>query len=1149
MTEIYRFGKTSRMIVVLTSLSVVALSFAGCRGHQMRVEDPLFVALPTDRTQITFSNDLGYAYEFNIYRYRNFYNGGGVALGDVNNDGLLDIYFTGNQVDNRLYLNEGGFRFRDVTEAAGVAGARAWSTGVSMADVNGDGWLDIYVCNAGIVDGDDKKNELYVNQGDGTFSEMAESYGLADAGLSVHGVFLDYDRDGDLDLYQVNNSYRNIGSFDLRENTRHIRHQAGGDRLYRNPLISAGKTLSPGDIPYFEDVSEQAGIYGSEIGFGLGASVGDVNRDGWPDVYISNDFFERDYLYLNNQDGTFDEVLEKGILSVSAAAMGADMADLNGDGYPEIFVTDMLPKPNARVKTVTSFDSWERYQNYISDDYYHQFTRNTLHMNRGAGADDRPGLRIVPAHFSEVGRMAGVEASDWSWGALIADFDLDGYRDLFVANGIYQDLTNADYLVEIRDESTMDRLIGENYVDFETLIAMIPSVPISNYMFAGKEGVKFSDETDSWGLAEPGFSNGSAYGDLDNDGDLDLVINNVNMEAFVYRNEAVDRYPERRWLQVELQGPYANTRAVGAQVTAWAGGRQWYLEQQPIRGFQSTVDPVLHFGFGEHLANGRLDSLVIQWPDGSLRAITGVEVNQRLSVTHSVGERRDVSPRLDRSFQTSSSPSLEPVDPATLGLDWRHTENEFSDFDRQPLLFHMRSTEGPAVCVGDPNGDGRQDIYLGGAKDRPGALFMQIDGGLFERSSQPVLQNDTIAEDTDCLWFDADGDGDEDLYVASGGSEYSSSSSALRDRLYFNDGSARLNRSDQLLIAATAGFEPTGAVAAADFDADGDQDLFVGARMLPFAVGMPADGHLLVNDGAGRFSEATDERAPELRNLGMITDARWVDVDGDSDLDLSVAGEWMPLSIFENRDGTLVKKSNAGFEATSGWWNALAWADLDSDGDQDFIGANHGLNSRFRASPDAPVEVWVDDFDRNGSVEQVIGIYENGQVYPLLLRHDLIDQIPSLERAFPTYASYAGKTIQDIFPEELLNGAVHHSVVELRSVVGWNDGEGHFRVQPLPDEAQLAPMYGIWIADINEDGRKEILMGGNLYEAKPEQGRYDASYGAALAVDGEKIAPLGFSESGFWVTGPIRKIVELELAGRRLLLVARNNDSLKVYGL
>lgn len=1160
---------SSFAVLVGTCVLAGTALLSGCSGRDDAAES-LFELVDPSQTKIDFVNSLGYAYEFNIYRYRNFYNGGGVAIGDVNNDGWKDIYFAGNQTPNRLYLNNGDFTFTDISDRAGVMGTRAWSTGVSMADVNGDGWLDIYVCNSGIVEGDDRKNELFINNGDNTFTERAEEYGIADAGLSIVGSFFDYDGDGDLDLYLVNNSYRNIGSFNIQDNTRHIRHPAGGDKLYRNDLVAASGGAdgsSARSTPGFTDVSAEAGIYGSEIGFGLGVSVGDVNRDGWPDMYVSNDFFERDYLYVNNQDGTFDEVLEDRMSSVSAAAMGADMADLNGDGYPEIFVTDMLPMDEYRIKTVTSFDSWERYQDYLSDDYYHQFTRNTLQLNRGAAVpvEHVSAGTVPPVHFSEIGRLSGVEASDWSWGAMIADYDLDGERDLFVANGIYQDLTNADYLVEIRDEKTMSRLIKGNHVDFKQLIDMIPSNPIANHIFAGGPDLQFTDVTEAWGLSEPGFSNGSSYGDLDNDGDLDLVVNNVNMEAFVYRNRARELAPDQAWLQVDLAGPFPNRFAIGAQLTAWSGGRQWYTEQQPVRGFQSSVDHTLHLAFGSQVSSGRLDSLIVRWPDGSLTTLNDVEIAQRLELHHGQSAPAEGNGRVmtvshaapsvaaaggpqvaARSGDTRMPPFLRGVDPSELGLDWRHQENVYNDFTRQPMLFHMRSTEGPPICTGDLDGDGLEDVYIGGAKDQAGAVWVQTRAGRFRRADQPALENDRISEDTDCVWFDADGDGAMDLFVASGGSEFPASSSALIDRLYMNDG-GELVRSDQIFVSASAGFEPTGAAAAADFDDDGDIDLFLGTRMRPFAYGLPVDGHLLLNDGAGTFREETDARAPELRGLGMITDAHWADLDGDGDPDLMVAGEWMPLTLFENRDGALVNTTaEAGLAATAGWWNEVELVDLDGDGDLDLVGANHGRNSRFRASADEPLQLWVDDFDDNGSVEQVLAIYKEGRPYPMALRHDLVGQLPGLEKRYPTYESYARETVHDIFSAEQLDGAAHHRAEQLESVVGWNDG-GRFRIEPLPLEAQLAPMYGIATADMNGDGRPEILMGGNLYEAKPEVGRYDASYGVVVALERGALRSVPFSESGFWVRGPVRELVPLKVGGRQILLVSRNNDSLSVF--
>ncbi len=1102
-----RFRRMNRFVSIL---------LAGFLGACTTEKGPLFEQIDAKEAGIHFENTLRYEDAFNVYRYRNFYNGGGVAIGDINQDHLPDVFLTGNQTPNRLYLNEGEFQFRDISEEAGILGERAWSTGVSMADINGDGLLDVYVCNSGIVEGDDRRNELYINQGDGTFLEQGELYGLDDAGLSTHATFLDYDRDGDVDVFLVNNSFRSIVDFNLEVNTRHVPHLAGGDRLFRNDAPDA----------HFTDVTAGSGIYQSEIGFGLGASVGDVNRDGWPDLYISNDFFEYDYLYLNNQDGTFTESLRESITSVSAAAMGADMADLNGDGYLDIFVTDMLPAADYRIKTVSAFDSWERYNAYVRDDYHHQFTRNTLQMNRGR--DPNTGIR-----FSESGRILRVHASDWSWGALIADYDHDGHQDIFVANGIYRDLTNADYLEAIRDEDTKNLLTSENYVDWKTLIEMIPTQPISNHMFAGRPAQSFADVTEDWGLSAPGFSNGSAYADLDLDGDLDLLVNNIGGEPMLFRNRTVDHYSDRRWLQIVLKGVSPNTQGVGAQISAWKGARLWYLEQQPVRGFQSSVDPVLHIGLGPDTES--LDSLVIHWPGGAVTFRENIPTNQRLMIQ----EFPASPPPFPSHFNPARpDPLLVPVEAESLGLGWRHRENTFSDFDQQPLLFHMRSTEGPAMCKGDANGDGQEDLYLGGARNQPGSVFLQTGHGSFAPAPQSVFEEDAISEDVDCEWLDMDGDGDQDLFVASGGSELPGSSSALVDRLYLNDGTGALSRGASLIGLRPRGFAPTSTVCSRDFDSDGDLDLFLGGRLQPFAYGLPISSQLLLNDGTGAFTDATARLAPSLESIGLVTDAACADFDGDNHPDLLLSGEWMPLTVLKNNQGAFVPV-DAGLENTAGWWQSILAMDLDADGDLDFIAGNHGMNSRFRS----PVDMWVGDFDRNGSIEQIFARTINGLQRPWHLRHDLVAQIPHLVRKFPTYASYAEATIQDIFTEAERSQTTHLHVNELRSMVGINDGTGNFTLRPAPWEMQLSPVYGM--AALPAVNGQIVLSGGNLYEVKPEAGRYDASYGTAFLVP--SMEPMDWHASGFFVEGQVRQILTIEVNGKTHVLVARNNDTLRIF--
>ena len=1093
---------------------LIVLASLGACQNQTLDKSKQFTALDRGLTGVAFKNELRFEQKFNIYTYRNFYNGGGVGIGDVDNNGFVDIYFTANMNSNRLYLNNGDLTFTEAAKEAGVSGKQGWSTGVSMIDINADGWLDIYVCNSGEIDGDNKQNELFINQGDGTFKEMAKEYGLDDRGYSTHAAFFDYDKDGDLDVYLLNNSFQAIGSFNLRKNERPVRNEDGGDKLFRN------------DDGKFVDVSEEAGIYGSVIGFGLGVTVGDIDLDGWQDLYISNDFFERDYIYMNNGDGTFTENLEYQMRSISGASMGADMADINNDGYPDIFVTEMLPEPNERLKTKTTFENWDKYQYNLENGYYHQFTRNMFHLNNGDNS------------FSEIGRLSGVEATDWSWGALISDFDNDGLRDLFVANGIYKDLTDQDYINYISTEEVARAVITKEGVDFQSLTDVIPSNRIPNYMFKNLGELQFEKVTEDWGLSRPTHSNGSAYGDLDNDGDLDLVINNVNDFADIYLNNNELFNPSHNYVKFELQGSNDNLQGIGAKISVFTEALDVHFEQMPIRGFQSTCDSRPNFGLG---ASTSIDSIIVEWLDGSVSKLYDETVNQTIEITHKdsklLGEYKQKKVVGQPLFNDISEDS---------GLRFRHIENDFVDFDRDRLLYHMLSAEGPALCSGDLNGDGRVDIYIGGAKDQPGQVFLNMGRGKFSSVINDDISSDKISEDVGCSCFDADGDGDLDLYVASGGNEFPNSSSALIDRLYLNNGRGRFTKSNQILPSFK--FENSSCVKPVDYDGDGDLDLFIGVRARPFLIGVPADSYLLENDGSGKFSNATDARAKAFKNLGMVTDAHWDDYDQDGDPDLLVVGEWMGIKLFENKDGELVDISlSVGLDSTNGWWNVIEPVDVDGDGDTDFVLGNHGLNSRFKATKQKPVSIYVNDFDQNGSAEAIICNYLGDKSYPLALKHDLIMQLPSLKKKYVQYDTYKDQTISDIFEPEILDKAHKSEAYILSTIILRNDGPNGFTINPLPMQSQLSPTFAVEVDDFDKDGSIDLLLGGNFYFSKPEVGRYDASYGVFLKGDGKghfEVVPNRNIQ--LRMEDQVRAFEKLSFGDENLLIVARNNEAPKV---
>ncbi|HZI41011.1 MAG TPA: VCBS repeat-containing protein, partial [Gemmatimonadaceae bacterium] len=865
------------------------------------------------------------------------------GVGDFNGDGLPDVVLTSNQDGPKLYLNQGHFSFRDITAASGLTTQKgSWTTGVAVADVNGDGLLDLYICKGGLGSPQERANQLWINQGkdkDGIphFKEMAKQYGVADEGYSTQAVFFDYDHDGNLDLLVINNSPRPVSSLGMR-NQRNVPVPYAGAKLYHNEGTG-----------HFTEVTEKAGIHSPEAAFGLGVVVADVNRDGWPDIYVSNDFFERDYLYINNHDGTFSDLLEGEMPVSSYFSMGLDIADVDNDGWPDVYTTDMLPEDEYRLKTTSSFDSWELYNIKVRNGYHHQLMRNMLQHNNGDGT------------FSDVAWMAGVARTDWSWSALITDLDLDGRKDIFVTNGLARDVTSQDYIAFLGNEDTRKQMTqgGRARADFLKLTNATTSTKLVNYAFHNLGGLHFQNEAALWGLATPSFSNGAAYADLDGDGALDLIVNNVNDEAFVYKNNARVLFPANHFLRVALDGDTKNRFGLGARVSVYAGNDTFTQEESPMRGFQSSVDYVLDFGLGAHATT---DSVIVEWPDGRVGLLRGTPANQLVTVRQTGGSTAPrPAPRVPR-------PAFADVT-SSIRFDYTHHENDFADFDRERLMPKLVSTEGPLMAVGDVNGDGLDDIYIGGAKEQAKELLIQQRDGSFVGTNQSVFASDSLSEDIGAVFFDANGDGRPDLYVVSGGNEYSEGAPPLQDRLYINDGGGKFHKAEGLLpIEWNSGSR----VVAADYDGDGHVDLFVGGRVVPWAYGIDPKSMLLHNDGKGHFTDVTAKLAPELEHVGMVTDAVWQDIDGDGRLDLIVVGEWMPITVFHNEGGGRLKKiAVPGLENTEGWWNRIVATDVNGDGKVDFIVGNLGLNGRLHASPKEPVTMYVKDFDANGATEQI----------------------------------------------------------------------------------------------------------------------------------------------------------------------------------
>ncbi|MCB0665359.1 MAG: VCBS repeat-containing protein [Saprospiraceae bacterium] len=1105
--------------LLFTSLTVLVFLFPSCQPNK---PETLFNLLTPEQTGVNFVNLLEEDDSFNIIQYLYFYNGGGVAVGDLNNDGYPDIYLSSNRKSNRLYLNKSRsaekIKFIDVTDAAGVAGTGSWTTGVNLVDINSDGWLDIYVSEVGGYKNFQGRNQLFINQGctpggDGscqvTFKEAAAEYGLDFSGFSSQSAFFDYDLDGDLDMYLLCHSVHSSESYRDTASTRK-RNLEIGDKLFENR-----GPQNNGNLPIFQDISERAGIYGGIAGYGLGISIGDLDKNGYPDIYIGNDFHENDFLYLNQGDGSFREASNRMLQHTSYFSMGNDMGDLNNDGWLDLMTLDMKPEDEVLFKSAQGPDPYDIYRFKRSFGYHHQFPQNSLHINLGANVGEE-------IRFSENAQIMGVSSTDWSWSTLLADFDLDGWKDIYISNGIPKRPNNLDYLKFISN-----RKIQEKASDLE-LTSQMPSGKVSNYAYHNLQGSHFEDQTEAWGVKRPSISHGAAYADFDQDGDLDLVVNNLNDAAYLYENTAT-QITGNHFITIKLKGPPENTFAIGSKVTVKTGDRVQYQELFVTRGWQSTVDYALSFGVDKLEV---IDTIRVEWPDRKIQIVTGVDADQIITIDYKNAFKKSNRDQERKQNYIFAKSEITP--------DFSHTENAFFDNTREPLIPYLLSTQGPRISIADVNGDHRQDFYVGGASGQTGALFQQNVDGHFEATNEACFLPKSGCEDTGVTFFDADQDGDPDLYIGSGGNQYHKDEDKLRDRLYFNDGRGNFSYSPEALPDI---LEQTSCVKAYDFDGDGDTDLFVGTRSIALSYGRPADSYLLVNDGMGRFQVAGKDLI-DLTGLGMVTDAEWCDVDNNGKIDLLVVGDWMPVTIFTN-DGIGFTPGTTG-AATYGWWNTIAVSDLNQDGLPDLVLGNLGSNSNLQASAEMPVQLYLADFDANLTQDPIITYFKQGREYPLLGLDMLGSQMVFLKKKFRSYDQFATKTIDDILNPDQLQASQISKVTTLTSMYAINNGQGEFTFIDLPLPVQNSSINAILIYDFNADQYPDILMGGNFYDLQPAIGRMDSNYGNLLINDRSgKFVAVKNSECNLLLEGQIKDLKIIETGSKKTILVARNNAPLQ----
>ena len=1084
-----------------TILLFLGVFFTSCNNEDGK---HLFTRMDEKATGINFKNTLFEDGPLNVANYIYFYNGGGVAIGDINNDGLQDILFTGNMVRNRLFLNKGNFKFEDITLQSGVDKMQGWCTGATMADVNGDGKLDIYICRSADINPDLRKNLLFINNGDLTFTEKAAAYGLDDNGYSTQASFFDYDKDGDLDCFIINHSIQKYTA-GVQDNPE-LRKEKNPDyasKLYRN------------DHNHFTNVSDSAGITSNVLTFGLGVAISDFNNDGWPDIAVSNDFNEPDYLFMNNRNGTFSEQLTKAMDNISLYSMGSDAADYNNDGLTDLVTLDMLPEDNKTNKMHSGAENFDKFQYLFTQGFYYQYSRNMLQQNNGDGT------------FSEVAQLAGVSNTNWSWSALFGDYDNDGYKDLFITNGYVKDYTEMDFL-----KYSVDRVIKTMHKDsvdpIPEYIRKMPTNETANYIFKNQGNGTFLKKTTDWGFDKKGVSAGAAYADLDNDGDLDLVINNSNDFAGVYKNNS-EVLMKNNYLRIQLDGGASNQRGIGAKVKLFCKGEMFYQEQSPVRGFQSSSDPVLNFGVGK---NTIIDSVLVIWPNDKFQQLVGVKPNQSLVI-----KMADATGKWAYDTTAGKSHALLKQ---TIMPEVHHKENAFSDFTVQTLLPNYLSRQGPCISVADVNKDGLEDFFMGGAKGEVAQLFLQNKNHSFTLKTEPSFVKDAASEDVAAVFFDADNDGDADLYVASGGFEYNENDPAYQDRIYLNDGKGNFTKKENALPSMLAS---KGCVKAADIDGDGDLDLFVGGRVVPGKYPTAPRSYILLNDGKGTFTDVTQNNCAALVQPGMVTDALWMDINNDKQPDLIVVGEWMPVKVFINAKGILTDASSTYIHfASTGWWNRISAADMDCDGDADLVIGNCGINTQFHVSEREPMNLYFKDFDNNGSVDPVLCYYIDGVSYPAASRDDLTDQLPGLKKKFLTYKAYASATISDIFTPDQLKDAGVLKAETMETVYLENQGSKGFFKKELPLPAQYAPVYGIVMEDFNKDGKKDMLLAGNNTWTRIKYGRYNANHGVLLTGDGKgNFTYVPQAKSGLTLKGNVKSLQSIH-SGKAIKIIAGIND-------